>query len=106
RAIKEEIFPVLGTYPLIRIWHAGCSTGEEVYAMAILLKEANLLHKSILYATDLSAEVIKKAASGIFPMKYMQQYSENYHQAGGTEEFSKYYRSGYDHVLFNEELRS
>src|SRR5690606_23482998 len=50
RAIKEEIFPVLGTYPLIRIWHAGCSTGEEVYAMAILLKEANLLHKSILYA--------------------------------------------------------
>jgi len=105
RALKQEVFPVLATYPFIRIWHAGCSTGEEVYSMAILLKEANLLHKSLLYATDINAGVVKKAAAGIIPMANMQQYSKNYQEAGGAEEFSSYYTAGYDHVLFKEELR-
>lgn len=105
RALKEEILPVLATYPFIRIWHAGCSTGEEVYSTAIFLKEANLLHKSILYATDINPEVVKKAADGIFPINHMQQYSENYRAAGGSEDFSTYYSAGYDHVLFSEELK-
>jgi len=105
KTLLTEVFPVLATYPLIRIWHAGCSTGEEVYSTAILLKEAGLLHKSILYATDINGEVIKKAASGIFPIKHMRQHSLNYQKAGGREEFSRYYTAGYDHALFDKGLR-
>lgn len=105
QTLKTEVLPVLATYPFIRIWHAGCSTGEEVYSLAIFLKEANLLHKAILYATDINAEAVKKAATGIFPINQMKQYSENYQQAGGAGEFSRYYTASYNHVLFAEELR-
>ncbi len=105
RTLKEKVLPDLATYPYIRIWHAGCSTGEEVYSMAILLKEANLLHKSLLYATDINQEVLEKARKGVFPMSYMKQYSENYILSGGTQAFSDYYIATSDHVKFNEELR-
>ncbi|HEX5551974.1 MAG TPA: protein-glutamate O-methyltransferase CheR [Chitinophagaceae bacterium] len=105
KALIKEVFPVLATYPFIRIWHAGCSTGEEVYSMAILLKEAGLLHKSLLYATDINPQVVKKASSGIIPVASMQQYTENYLKAGGRGEFSSYYTAGYDHVLFRKELK-
>jgi chemotaxis protein methyltransferase CheR len=105
RTLREEVLQVLGTYPLIRIWHAGCSTGEEVYSMAIMLKEANLLHKSLLYATDINPDVIEKAKSGIFPISQMKQYSENYIEAGGKEEFSKYYTAHYDLAKFDESFR-
>ena len=105
RTLKEKVLPDLATYPYIRIWHAGCSTGEEVYSMAILLKEANLLHKSLLYATDINQEVLEKARKGVFPMSYMKQYSENYMACGGTQAFSDYYIATSDHVKFNEELR-
>lgn len=104
KVLKKEVFPILATYPLIRIWHAGCATGEEVYSVAILLKEANLLHKSILYATDLSAEALDKAAQGIFPLAAMKEYSENYIEAGGEREFSSYYVAKYDRVIFQESL--
>lgn len=104
KALKTEVFPILATYPLIRIWHAGCSTGEEVYSLAIMLKEANLLHKSILYATDLSTEVLEQAAQGIFPISPMKEYSENYIEAGGEREFSSYYVAKYDRVIFSEAL--
>lgn len=104
QSLREHVLPVLATYPFIRIWHAGCSTGEEVYSMAILLKEAKILHKSLLYATDLNPQVLQKAASGIFPLSYMKQYSENYIASGGTEEFSSYYTASYNMVKFNEEL--
>lgn len=104
RALREHILPVLGTYPFIRIWHAGCSTGEEVYSMAILLKEANLLHKSLLYATDINAEVLEKARKGIFPLSQMKQYSENYILSGGKKDFSSYYTASYDKVKLDESL--
>jgi chemotaxis protein methyltransferase CheR len=104
RALREKVFPQLATYPFIKIWHAGCSTGEEVYSMAIMLEEAGLLHKSLLYATDLNHEVLEKARKGIFPMKYMQLYSENYIGAGGANDFSSYYTAGYDRVKFDERL--
>jgi Methylase of chemotaxis methyl-accepting proteins len=104
KTLRSEVFPILATYPLIRIWHAGCSTGEEVYSMAILLKEASLLHKSILYATDLSSDVVQRAALGIFPLAPMKEYSENYIEAGGEHEFSKYYVAKYDRVIFSEDL--
>lgn len=104
RTLRDEILPVLGTYPLIRIWHAGCATGEEVYSMAILLKEANLLHKSLLYATDLNPEVLERARKGIFPLSQMKQYSENYIQSGGKSEFSSYYTANYDKAIFDQTL--
>ncbi|MEO3408513.1 protein-glutamate O-methyltransferase CheR [Mucilaginibacter sp. CAU 1740] len=104
-ALREQVFPILATYPFIRVWHAGCSTGEEVYSTAILLKEAGLLHKTLLYATDLNPEVVKIAASGILPAGAMQLYSENYIKAGGNADFSSYYTANYGHVLFQSELR-
>lgn len=104
RILKEKVLPDLATYPFIRIWHAGCSTGEEVYSMAILLKEANLLHKSLLYATDINQEVLDKARQGIFAIGHMKQFSENYIQSGGMRAFSNYYITAGDHVKLNEEL--
>lgn len=104
KTLREKIIPILATYPLIRIWHAGCSTGEEVYSMAILLKEAGLLHKSILYATDLNQSVIESARSGIFNIGTMQRNSENYITSGGKADFSTYYRANYNLVKFDESL--
>src|SRR6187431_1557404 len=83
--LRNEILPQLGTKPFIRIWHAGCATGEEVYSMAILLKEANLLYKSLIYATDLNPTVIENIRRGVFPLSQMKQYSENYIQSGGKK---------------------
>jgi len=105
RVLKNEVLPVLATYPFIRIWHAGCSTGEEVFSMAILLQEANLLDKSLLYATDLNPGVLEKARKGIFPLIHMKQYSENYILSGGEREFSSYYTAHYNGAKFNESLR-
>ena len=104
KALRNEILPVLGTKPFIRIWHAGCSSGEEVYSMAILLKEAGLLHKSILYATDINSKVLETAKKGIFPLRMMKDYSENYRDSGGKEDFSNYYIANYGNAKFSQEL--
>jgi len=102
--IRNQILPLLGTKPFIRLWHAGCSTGEEVYSMAILLKEAGILHKSLIYATDINATVLETAKKGIFPLRMMKEYSENYRDSGGKEDFSNYYTANYGMAKFNEEL--
>jgi chemotaxis protein methyltransferase CheR len=102
--IVNEVFPVLSTYAFIRIWHAGSSTGEEVYSMAILLREAGLLEKSLLYATDINPQVLESARKGVFPLHYMKSYSENYIEAGGKESLSKYYSARYDAAIFDESL--
>lgn len=104
RTLRSTILPVLATYPFIRIWHAGCSTGEEVYSMAILLKENGLLHKSLLYGTDINPLVIEKARKGIFPVSQMQKYSENYIQSGGIKDFSSYYTANYHLAKFDSTL--
>ncbi|MDO6435364.1 protein-glutamate O-methyltransferase CheR [Flavitalea sp. BT771] len=104
RTLRTSILPVLATYPFIRIWHAGCSTGEEVYSMAIILKEAGLLHKSLLYGTDINPLVIEKARKGIFPVSQMQKYSENYIQSGGIQDFSAYYTANYHLAKFDTSL--
>lgn len=106
KVLRNEVLTVLATYPLIRIWHAGCSTGEEVYSMAILLKEANLLHKSLLYATDINPDVLERAKKGIFPLSHMKQYSENYIDSGGSGDFSSYYTAMYEHAKFDQALTS
>ena len=105
RMLKEQVIPVLATHPFIRVWHAGCSTGEEVYSMAILLKEANLLHKSLLYATDINPAVLERVVKGIYPLGAMKQYSENYILAGGAEDFSSYYTAKYDLAKFDDSLK-
>ncbi len=102
--LRREVLPVLATKPFIRIWHAGCSTGEEVYSMAIMLKEANLLHKSLLYATDINPVVLDTAKKGVFPLRMMKQYSENYRNSGGMQDFSQYYIANYGYAKFHESL--
>jgi chemotaxis protein methyltransferase CheR len=104
RTLRNTILPVLATYPFIRIWHAGCSTGEEVYSMAILLREAGVLDKSLLYGTDINPLVIEKARKGIFPVSQMQKYSENYIQSGGVRDFSSYYTANYHLAKFDSSL--
>ncbi len=104
RAFREQVVPLLRTYPFIRVWHAGCSTGEEVYSMAILLEEEGLLGKSRLYATDINEVVLQQARAGIFPLERMQEYTENYIKAGGKRAFSEYYVAKYDGALFNPSL--
>ncbi len=104
KALRTEVIHKLASKPFIRIWHAGCSTGEEVYSMAILLKEANLLHKALLYATDLNPGVLDTARKGIFALAPMKQYSENYILSGGISDFSSYYTAQYGHVKFRGDL--
>ncbi|MDB5196858.1 MAG: methyltransferase, CheR-type [Flaviaesturariibacter sp.] len=106
KKLRDEVLPVLATYPLIRIWHAGCSTGEEVYSMSILLTEMGLLHKALLYATDLNPDVLEAARAGIFPLTHMKLYSENYIASGGTKEFSSYYTAKYDRAKFKDTLKT
>lgn len=106
KTLREKVLPVLATHPFIRIWHAGCSSGEEVFSMAILLEEAGILQKSLIYATDLNPAVIEMLNKGIFRLNQMQLYSENYIASGGKEEFSKYYTAKYDWAIFDEKLKS
>ena len=101
---RERIVPLLRTYPFIRIWHAGCSTGEEVFSMAILLEEEGLYDRARLYATDINDVVLQRARQGIFPLDRMQEYTENYIRAGGKRSFSEYYTAKYDGALFSPTL--
>jgi chemotaxis protein methyltransferase CheR len=103
---RRKVVPILKTYPTVRIWHAGCSTGEEVYSMAILLQEEGLYRKSLIYATDISHEVLRKAKEGIFPLATMQEYTGNYMKGGGKHEFSDYYTAHYDNVIFHPSLKT
>ncbi|MDT5156551.1 MAG: chemotaxis protein methyltransferase CheR [Acidobacteriota bacterium] len=105
-AFRTKVVPLLRTYPFVRIWHAGCSTGEEVYSMAILLQEEGLYRKCRIYATDINQDVLKKAREGIFPLAAMQEYTINYMKAGGKSFFSDYYTAQYDHVIFNSSLKA
>jgi chemotaxis protein methyltransferase CheR len=105
KVLREKILPQLGTYPLIRIWVAGCSTGEEAYSIAILLKEANLYHKSLIYGTDINPSVLETARAGVFPLQQMKLYSENYMLSGGKQDFSNYYTANYDSVRFDKSLQ-
>jgi chemotaxis protein methyltransferase CheR len=104
KAFREKVVPDLRTYAHIKVWHAGCSTGEEVYSLAILLKEENLLNKTQIYATDFNKNVLEKAKQGIYGKRDMELYAQNYKQAGGQGELSDYYTSKYGSVLFDKSL--
>jgi chemotaxis protein methyltransferase CheR len=103
---RKKVVPLLRTYPTVQIWVAGCSTGEEVYSLAILLEEERLYAKCRIYATDISQAVLRKARDGIFPLAAMREYTANYQQAGGAHEFSDYYTAQYGSVIFSAALRN
>jgi chemotaxis protein methyltransferase CheR len=102
---RRKVVPLLRTYPTVQIWVAGCSTGEEVYSLAILLREERLYERSRIYATDISQAVLRKARDGIFPLSAMRDYTQNYHLAGGMNEFSDYYTARYDSVILSTALK-
>ena len=101
---REKVVPLLRTYPFTRIWVAGCSTGEEVYSLAILLHEAELYDRTRIYATDINESVLDRARSGVFPLDKMREYTENYIKAGGQRAFSEYYLAKYDDAQFQRSL--
>jgi chemotaxis protein methyltransferase CheR len=105
KSLRENILPQLGTFPLIRIWVAGCATGEEAYSLAIMLKEAGLYHKCLIYGTDINPSVLETARAGVFPMYQMKTYSENYMLSGGKKDFSDYYTANYDSAKFDKSLQ-
>lgn len=105
RALRNHVVPVLKSYPSIKIWHAGCGTGQEVYSVAILLLEEGLFERCQLYATDINQEALKKAREGIYPVELIREDAHNYIEAGGTESLTRYCTVSYDHVIMKGELR-
>ena len=104
RAFRTKVVPLLRTYPFIRIWNAGCSTGEETYSLAILLREEGLYDRTRIYATDINEAVLVQARQALFPLEKMQEYTENYLASGGTRAFSEYYVAAYEGAQFDRSL--
>lgn len=105
RKLRDEVFPILASYPHINIWQAGCAHGQEVYSLAILLEEAGLYERCQIYATDFNDEALARAQEGIFPVRDARQYTENYLAAGGRRSLSDYYHARYDFMKLDERLR-
>lgn len=105
RALRNDVIPMLRTYPFVRIWHVGCSSGEEVYSLAILLEETGLYERCRIYATDLSDAILERARQGVFPLRSMREYTQAYQRAGGTHDFSSYYVTDNEHAVFRQSLR-
>jgi chemotaxis protein methyltransferase CheR len=105
RSIREKVIPILRTYPSVRIWIAGCATGEEVYSFAILLEEEGLLDRAILYATDIDATSLRAAEAGVYAIDRLPAFTRNYQRAGGTRSLSDYYTAGYGSAVFDRRLR-
>jgi len=103
--LRKEVVPLLKTYPQLKIWHAGCSTGEEVYSMAILLKEEGLYDRCQIYATDFNESVLEMAKDGIFPIEVVKDYTKNYIESGGKESFSDYYIAKYESIIIDQSLK-
>jgi chemotaxis protein methyltransferase CheR len=103
-AFREKVVPALRTYPFTRIWVAGCSTGEEVYSLAILLQEEGVYDRTRIYATDINESVLERARAGVFPLDKMREYTQNYINAGGKRAFSEYYLAKYDGAQFQRSL--
>lgn len=105
KEFRKSVVPILKTYPFVRIWHAGCSTGEEVYSMAILLKEEGLYERAQIYATDFNTTVLEKAKEGIYAIDDIKDYTRNYQKAGGIASFADYYTAKYDSVIIDQSLK-
>jgi chemotaxis protein methyltransferase CheR len=105
KAIRERVIPILKTYPSLKVWVAGCSTGEELYSLTILFQEEGLLPRTMFYATDINPASLKKAEEGIFPIDQLKKYTANYQQSGGTQAFSDYYIADYGSAVLDRSLR-
>jgi chemotaxis protein methyltransferase CheR len=105
KTLREKVIPVLKTYPFIKVWHAGCSTGEEAYSMAIILQEEGLYERTIIYATDFNQVALNRAKEGIFSNELMKAYTANYQLSGGRESFADYYTASHEHVIMNNSLK-
>ena len=104
RAFREQVCPILQTYPSLKFWIAGCSTGEEVYSFAILLREEGLLERTLIYATDINPQSLKQAKEGFYPADRVRKYTENYQAAGGKRSLADYYNAAYATAAFDREL--
>ena len=105
QAVRDHVVPLLKTYPFIKIWHAGCATGEEVYSMALLLHEEGFLDRARIYATDFNKHSLDTAANGVYSTRQMAGYAENYRLAGGKGDFHDYYSDGYELAKFKDFLK-
>ena len=105
KSLRENVMKRLATYPFIKIWIAGCATGEEVYSVAIVLQEEGLLSRSVIYATDINQKSLQIAKDGVYPVENMKSYTSNYQKAGGTKSFSEYYKAKYNSVIFDKSLK-
>jgi chemotaxis protein methyltransferase CheR len=104
-ALRERVVPVLRTYPSLKLWVAGCSTGEEVYSLAVVLHEEGLLQRSLIYATDINPRSLRRAEAGIYPLGRLKRFSENYRAAGGKRSLSEYYQARHGAALFDRQLK-
>ncbi|MBP8000219.1 MAG: protein-glutamate O-methyltransferase CheR [Chloroflexi bacterium] len=105
QTIRERIISYLQTFPFIKVWHAGCATGEEAYSLAILLQEEGLYDRATIFATDFNDEALQKAQEGIYPLKEMRQHTTNYQRAGGRKSFADYYHAQYDLARLDQNLK-
>jgi chemotaxis protein methyltransferase CheR len=105
RALREQVVPLLRTYPSLRIWVAGCSAGEEVYSLAILLREEGLLERSLIYATDINGQALQKAEAGVYELDRIAGFTENHRRSGGRSSLSDYYTAAYGRAVFDKSLR-
>ena len=105
RALRERVLPILRTYPSLKIWVAGCSTGEEVYSLAILLREEGLLSRSLIYATDINPQTLEKAQAGVYSIERMAGFTDNHRRAGARSSLSDYYTAAYDRAVFDKSLK-
>ncbi|HSX61791.1 MAG TPA: protein-glutamate O-methyltransferase CheR [Tahibacter sp.] len=105
RALREKVVPLLRTYPSLKIWIAGCSSGEEAYSMAILLREEGLLERSLIYATDINPGALRRAEAGIYDAARAPDFTRNHHLSGGRSSLSDYYSAAYDRIILDKSLR-
>lgn len=105
RALREKVVPLLRTYPSLKVWIAGCSTGEEAYSMAILLREEGLLERSLIYATDINPNALRRAEAGVFDAAKVPDFTANHRRSGGHSSLSDYYSAAYGRVIFDKRLR-
>jgi len=106
KAVREQLVPFLKTYPFVKIWHAGCATGEEAYSMAIVLNEEGMAGRYRMYATDIDEAVLQRAQEGVLPMAEMQAYTRNYQRSGGRASFADYYTARYDRAILSAALKT
>lgn len=104
-ALRQKVIPFLKTFPYIKVWHAGCSTGEEVYSLAILLHEEGLYERSTIYATDFNEEALQTARQGIYSVEKIKAFTQNYEKSGGCSSFSDYYHARYEFAIINQALK-